>query len=249
MSEQRQSWTRAVVAGLAACALLAAVPARADSPVAGVVVSLEGHPQLKAVGSDSYKRTKINDMVHEGDTLKTGHGERVGVAFVGGAELRVNEDSVFTVQSGGSADKPTSVFTSLGDAWTRLISGHAGPGIQVRSPVAVAAVRGTEADIDVSDRMAVKVYEGHVDVMNDKGKTTLTKGQQSSVSGAGQAPAPASKMSPTDYRSWQDGVKPKDLDKSLKLLNAAADKTRTLEIIHKNKDGSQKKTRYNLEKK
>ncbi len=248
MNDTARSWSGAVLGALA-CALLAAAPARAESAVAGVVVSQEGHPTLKAAGRSDYKRMKVNDMVHEGDTIKTGHGERVGVAFVGGAELRVNEDSVFVVKSGGNAEKPTSVFTTLGDAWTRLISGHAGPGIEVRSPVAVAAVRGTEADIDVGDRMAVKVYEGHVDVMNDKGKTTLKAGQQSTVGGAGQAPAPASKMSPQDYRNWQDGVKPKDLDKSLKLLNAAATDKRTLEITHTNKDGSKKTTKYNLEKK
>ncbi|PMU97917.1 hypothetical protein C1X82_35000, partial [Pseudomonas sp. GP01-A11] len=82
-----------------------------------------------------YKRAKVNDLVREGDTLKTGHGERVGVAFTGGAELRVNEDSQFTVQNGGNAEKPASVFSALGDAWTRLVSGHGGPGIELRSPV------------------------------------------------------------------------------------------------------------------
>lgn len=247
MNDMRQPWPRA--AALVVAVLWAVAPVRAEGPVAGVVVSLEGRPQMKTAGKDAYKRVKVNDMVHEGDTLKTGKGERVGVAFVGGAELRVNEESVFTVQSGGNATKPTSVFTSFGDAWTRLLTGHGGPGIQVKSPVAVAAVRGTEADIDVSDRMAVKVYEGLVDVMNDKGKTSLRAGQQSSVSGAGQAPSAAMKMSPQDYRNWQDSIKPKDLDKALKLLNTAADKNRTLELEMKAKDGSRKKVKLNFEKK
>lgn len=247
MSDMRSSWSRAAALALAILAVV--VPVRAESPVAGVVVSLEGRPQMKVVGKDSYKRVKVNDLVHEGDKLKTGKGERVGVAFVGGAELRVNEESEFTVQSGGNATKPTSVFTAFGDAWTRLMNGHSGPGIQVKSPVAVAAVRGTEADIDVSDRMAVKVYEGLVDVMNDKGKTSLRAGQQSSVAGAGSAPSAATKMSPQDYRTWQDSIKPKDLDKALKLLNTAAEKNRTLELEMKTKEGSQKKVKLNFEKK
>lgn len=247
MSDNRKS--SLLAAALAVLAWTLPRAARAEGPVAGVVVSMEGRPQMKAAGKDSYKRLKINDLVHEGDTLKTAKSERVGVAFVGGAELRVNEDSVFTVQSGGNATKPTSVFTSFGDAWTRLMTGHGGPGIQVKSPVAVAAVRGTEADIDVGDRMSVKVYEGLVDVMNDKGKTSLRAGQQSSVAGAGQAPSAASKMSPQDYKTWQDSLKAKDLQKSLGILNAAADKNRTLELNMKTKDGSQKKVKLNFEKK
>ena len=245
MNDIRQMKT--VVFGfLAVAAAAAALPASAENPVAGVVVAVEGRPQVQIAGKEDFKRVKMNQLIHDGDTLKTEKGDRVGVAFVGGAEMRINENSVFVVQSGGGT-KPTTVYTSLGDAWTRLISGH--NGIQVRSPVAVAAVRGTEADIDVSDRMGVKVYEGLVDVMNDKGKTSLQAGQQTSVSGAGSAPAPARAMSPQDYKTWQNKISPANLDKSLGLLNQAAVRNRTLELEMKNKDGSQKKIKLNFEKK
>jgi hypothetical protein len=46
---------------------------------------------------------------------------------------------------------------------------HGKAGMQIKSPTAVAAVRGTEADVDVDNRMVVKVYEGLVDVSNDQG--------------------------------------------------------------------------------
>jgi len=249
MSEPKRMRTFAAVSAAVAWLAAAAPAARAAEPAAGVIVSVQGHPRLQAAGKTEETRAKVNDLVREGDTLKTGKGERVGVAFVGGAELRVNEESAFTVRSGGGVDKPTSVFATLGDAWTRLISGHAGPGIEVRGPAAVAAVRGTEADVEIGDRMTVKVYEGHVDVENDKGKTTLLAGQQSSVAAAGSAPAPASKMSPKDYRTWQNGVPPKDLDKSLRVLRDASEEFRRLELRMKGKDGEQKKVKLDLKKK
>lgn len=242
MNESKRTWVLAAVVALLA---LGAAPARAAA-VAGVVVSLEGRPQVQSAGKAAYRRLKLNDLVYEGDSLKTGPGEKLGVAFTAGAEMRINENSVFVVQSGGGA-KPASVMTTLGDAWARLISGHAG--FTVRSPIAVAAVRGTEADIDVGSRMDVKVYEGLVDVMNDKGKTSLKAGQQSSVAGAGVAPTVAKAMAPADYRTWQNGLKPADLNKSLSILNAAAVKNRTLELEMKQKDGSRKKVKLNFEKK
>jgi ferric-dicitrate binding protein FerR (iron transport regulator) len=233
---------------LALAALCAgAARARALTPTAGVVISVEGKPLARRAGAKSFRPVKVNDMLHEGDEVKTGRGSRVGIAFIGGAELRINENSVFTVRNGGGS-RPTSVFTRLGEAWARLISGAAQ--IEVRTPEAVCAVRGTEADVSAGGGpMLVKVYEGHVDLMNSKGRTALHAGQMSSVAGAGQAPRPASAMSPQDYGTWQNGLKAADLSKSLKLLDAAAVKTRSLELKMKDKDGKTKSIRLNFEKK
>lgn len=237
---------RALSRALTAVAVVATLAAAAAAaPVAGVVVSLEGRPESKT-GSQSYKRMKVNQIVYEGDLVKTDRGERVGIAFVGGAELRINENSVFEIQSGGGA-KPVSVKTRLGDVWTRLIGKHSG--ILIRTPAAVAAVRGTECDVNVNERVDVKVYDGHVDLTNDKGTTALRAGQQASVAGAGEAPSAAQAMAKSDYGTWQNGLQPADLNKSLELLNKAADKSRTLELEMKGKDGQSKKVKLNFEKK
>lgn len=232
---------------LAAALLLAAAGARAAAPVSGIVISLEGRPKVQPAGEKSAKRLKVNEMVREGDVVTTGAGERVGIAFVGGAELRINENSSFRMESGGGA-KPSSVYTLFGDAWTRLLHGHSG--MQVRTPTAVAAVRGTEADVDYNGGpMTVKVYEGLVDVMNDQGTTPLRAGQQTQVSGAGVAPQPARAMSPQDYGTWQNALKAKNLQKSLRLLSGVADKNRTLELEMRERDGKTKKLKINVQKK
>jgi hypothetical protein len=232
---------------LALLLIAAAAIAKAASPVAGVVISIEGKPEFKKNDAKAFKPLKLNEMLSEGDTVRTGAGTRVGVAFVGGAELRINENSSFKMESGGGA-KPTSVFTEFGNAWTRLLHGKSG--IQVRTPSAVAAVRGTEADVDQgAGPMTVKVYEGFVDVINPKGTTALRAGQQTSVAGAGSAPGAARAMSASDYGTWQNALKAKDINGSLKLLETAADKSRTLELEMKDKDGNKKKVRMHFEKK
>ncbi|HQU12962.1 MAG TPA: hypothetical protein PKV70_01820, partial [Thermodesulfobacteriota bacterium] len=48
----------------------------------------------------------------------------------------------------------------------------------------------------------------------------LKAGQQTSVSGAGSAPEPPKTMSAQDYGTWQNALKAKDLNKSLKLLES-----------------------------
>ena len=242
---------RRSVAAILALLLVGAVAvvARAETatPTAGVVTSVEGKPEVKRVGAKTSGALKLNDILNEGDTVKTGPATRVGIAFVGGAELRINENSTFKMLNGGG-DKPTSVFTALGNAWTRLLSGNAR--IEVRTPAAVCAVRGTEADVNIAGGpMTVKVYEGHVDVMNDKGTTALHAGELTQVAGSGAAPQAARAMTPQDYATWQNALKPVNLSQSLKLLNTAAVKNRTLDLKMKDRDGKEKNIRLNFEKK
>ncbi|MBI3300220.1 MAG: FecR domain-containing protein [Elusimicrobia bacterium] len=238
--------------GLAAVGCLAAAlssglaAAPAPKPVAGVVVDLRGAPTVKASADGKVSKLKLQQFVYDSDVIKTGAGERTAIAFVGGAEMRINENSEFAVESGGGS-KPTSVYTKAGQAWTRLLHGKAG--MNVRSPLAVAAVRGTEADVEVDRRMTVKVYEGLVDLQNPFGLQSLRAGMMTQVGGAGQAPDAARMMGQSDYGRWQTTLSPKDVGRALKRLQGEADKTRKLNIQFRGKDGQVKETEAILEKK
>lgn len=242
MNRTMQALIPALALGLS---LAAAPPVQARGAVAGVVIDVQGKPKVKRKDAGSYKKLKLNKFVYEGDVIKTGPSDKAAVAFVGGAELRINSNSEFVMESGGGR-KATSVFTRLGQAWTRLLHGKAG--MRVRSHVAVAAVRGTEADVDVSDRMTVKVYEGLVDLANQHGKTSLQAGQMSQVGGANMAPGAARKMQSSDFGTWQNGLVPKKLQKNLRRLQSEAEKTRTLKIKGM-KDGQPYERTFKLKKK
>jgi hypothetical protein len=241
----KRSYAMGVFAALGMLALAAAPPASAAKVVAGVVIDTQGKPEIKPVGKSSFKRLKLNKFVYEGDTIKTQDGERAAVALVGGAEVRINENSEFVMESGGGRS-PSSIATKLGQAWTRLLHGKSG--MQVKSPMAVAAVRGTEADVDVSDRMDVKVYEGMVDLTNDQGRVSLTAGMMGGVGGAGMAPSRGRRMGAGDYGTWQSGMAPQNLDKNLNRLRKKAERTRQIKLKW-SKDGTPQELNLQLEKK
>jgi hypothetical protein len=222
---------------------LGSAPVRAASEVvAGVVIVLKGAPSIKPRGASETRPLKLNQYVNEGDRLVTKTGEYASIAFIGGAEVRISERSIFVVESGGG-QTPTQLFTTIGKAWTRLLSGQAG--INIRTPTAVAAVRGTEADVESGERTTVKVYEGHVDVYNDHGKQSLTAGQMTRVASAAAAPEPPKTMTAADRQTWQDALKGQGVLKQIQRLHKEADRRRTLEL--KTRDG--KKIKLNLEKK
>jgi hypothetical protein len=210
--------------------------------VAGVVIVVKGAPVYTRAGAPAEKRLKLNQFVNEGDTIVTRAGEFVSIAFIGGAEVRISESSSFVVESGGGS-KPTQLFTKIGKAWTRLLHGYSG--INIRTPTSVAAVRGTEADVESADRTTVKVYEGLVDVYNDHGKQSLVAGQMTRVDSAASAPEAPKTMTDADRQHWQDALKGKGVEKQIKRLQKEADRRRTLEL--KTKDG--KVIKLNLEKK
>lgn len=236
------------IARLGALALLlglGSAPARAAGEVvAGVVTVLRGAPSVKRRGASDAKPMKLNQFLNEGDTIVTKTGEFVTIAFIGGAEVRISEGSTFEVRKGGGGSTATELFSSFGKAWTRLLHGHGGSNINIRTPSAVAAVRGTEADVESSDHLTVKVYEGLVDVFNDHGKQSLVAGQMTHATAAA-APEPPKTMSAADKQTWQDALKSPDAEKQIKRLQAEADRRRTLEI--KGKNG--KTIKLNLQKK
>ncbi len=219
---------------LALAAILGTAPVLfASEPVAGVIIDVKGKPQIKHKGKKKWKRVKLSNFVKQGDSIKTGPGELVAVAFVAGTEVRINENSEFIMESGGGAEE-ASIFSKLGQAFTRRL--HQGAGLNISSPLAVAAVRGTEADVSIGDRMSVKVYEGHVDLMNPHGKTSLRAGSMAAVTGMGVAPGAARQMTPSDIGAWQKDLSPKKLKKNLLRLRKAADAKRKVCVTYR-KDG------------
>jgi hypothetical protein len=222
---------------------LGSAPARAaQEVVAGVVILVKGAPSVKRRATATTKTLKLNQFVNEGDELITKEGDFASIAFIGGAEVRISENSNFKVETGGG-QKPTQLYTTIGKAWTRLLHGHSG--INIRTPTAVAAVRGTEADVESGERTTVKVYEGLVDVYNDHGKQSLVAGQMTRVASAAAAPEPPKTMSAADKQNWQDALKGQGVEKQIDRLQKEGDRRRSLEL--KTKDG--KKIKLNLEKK
>jgi len=236
----------------AAAALMAAgvlawgAPAAWCAPkISAVAVYIAGDVQVKRSGESAFAEVKVNDMLYSGDTIKTGQASRAGLVTKGGAEVRLNENSSFEISPQGKLRELLNL--AVGQLWTRML--HKMAKIDVRTPSAVCAVRGTEADIEQRNILTVKVYEGHVDVQNKLGKQELRAGQMTTVAGAGTAPEAARKMAGGEAGKWQDEVKVSDYDKFIQLLKDSASSGKTLKTSVKMPDGSVKQLEGGLKKK
>jgi ferric-dicitrate binding protein FerR (iron transport regulator) len=178
--------------------------------------------------------------MYTGDSLETGPLSQASVALRFGSEVRVNENSILQIVPGRK--ESDCLRLEMGQVWTRLL--HRNAALEVRTPAAICAIRGTEADIEQGAMLTVKVYEGHVDVRNDKGRQSLTAGQLTIVPGAGAAPAAVRPMSDSDKARWQENVKSGNVRAYLRRLEAAGKNLR----IRVRKDGKVKDVEIKVKK-
>ncbi|HNW44634.1 MAG TPA: FecR family protein [Elusimicrobiales bacterium] len=210
--------------------------------MAAVAVFVSGDAQLKSAKAKDYVELKVNDSLSAGDSIKTGAGARVSLVTKGGAEVRINENSTFDLPAKSSIREMYDL--RVGQVWSRMLTKMAK--LSVRTPAAVCAIRGTEADIEQKEILTVKVYEGHVDLDNKAGKQSLMAGQLSTVAGAG-APAAPRKMTSDEMGKWQEGIQVKDMDKYLEKMGLTpGDKDLVLKV---GEGGASKDIKIKLKKK
>lgn len=216
----------------------------ADKKVSAIVIYVKGKVEVKKAKEKEFNPLAVNDLLYAGDTIKTYSKSQASLVMKGGAEVRLNQNSTFEISEKG---KIKEIFDlTVGQLWTRML--HKRAKISVRTPAAVCAIRGTEADIEQRDLMTVKVYEGSVDVHNSAGKQKLSAGQMTTVTGANAAPESPKKMGASDIGTWQNEIDVKDIGQFVdKLGHATGDKTLKMKIQKKN--GTTKDIEIKMKKK
>lgn len=126
------------------------------------VTWLVGEATLKRAGSSLPVRVRMDCKL--GDTLVLGSASRLELRYPDNTLLRLDENSRL-VLANRSVGKPEPKLV-VGKAWANVKKiGQGGTGFGVRTPTAVAAVRGTVFLVEGgADSSRVNLYEGKVEV-------------------------------------------------------------------------------------
>jgi len=234
----------AYLAAASAFAVLSPAPARCVGKPGAIVVLVAGDVRLKPDGESEFRPMRTNDLLYVGDTIKTGPQSLASVVLRSGAEVRLNEGTIFRVYPKGSAREMSSLME--GQIWTRML--HKMARLDVSTPAAICAIRGTEADISQKGALTVKVYEGHVDVRNRFGSRALSAGEMTSVSGPRAAPSAPARMDASQPEKWQQAAGVKDIGPFLARI-APEDGGDKKVLLIVGKDGKSRSVRIRLKKK
>jgi hypothetical protein len=168
-----------------------------------------------AVGSVIVRRTdgRIEQIrgkgslpVYEGDECRT---ERASLAYIklsDGTQIAINEDTTFTIRSRTERARGLTRILKMvgGEMWMKT----AGPKqIEIETPVATAAIKGTEFNLRVTPegKSVLTVVEGVVEFGTPFGTCPIPASSQS-VGERGKRCTKPAPVNPTSAISWISGV-------------------------------------------
>ena len=146
-----------------------AAPAAAQAPSAGVVNRLEGSAVVARTATPEATPLKIRDAVYVRDLVTTGEQSRAQLLLAGKATVTIREQSSLRISEvpGGTA----TIDMTDGKLKVAAIKDRLKPGdrIEVRTPTAITAVRGTAWIVEVTKTPAgpvsrITVLDGIVEV-------------------------------------------------------------------------------------
>ncbi|AVO41202.1 tetratricopeptide repeat protein [Simplicispira suum] len=199
--------TQVALTALLACAIslpgLAAVPAGA----AAEIVSLQGQGDQRAASTPEWHPARPAQVLSAGDFVRTREAARMALLFADETQLRLHQNTVLQVKTIATAGQPvTTLRLDAGRAWTQTRR-PTGSSLQMETPAATAAIRGTDWDIRVEPdgRTLLTVLSGTVDFGNEQGRIAVGA-NEAAYAEVGKAPIKLVLGQPRDRVQWVNAL-------------------------------------------
>src|SRR5450755_4786538 len=175
--------------------------------VAAEVVDLQGSGERKPAQDASWVPARARDDLSGGAFVRTGPASKMALIFSDETQVRLNQNSLLQVKSvAGSAGATTTLRLELGRAWSQ--AKRAPDGLELESPSATAAIRGTswELEVDAAGTTTLAVLSGSVEFFNVLGSVTVAA-NEAAVAVVGRAPVRIALSNPHDRVQWVNALK------------------------------------------
>lgn len=167
---------------------LAQSPVARQGQAAGSIVAAKGGEELRFVKAGDWQPAEVRQDLLDGDSLRTNAIGNLAILFADRTQIRVGRNSTLTVRDvAASGSGTTQLDLQAGNVWARAARG--GSGVDIKTPAAVAAIRGTDwsLTVDGSGKTSLVVLEGVVELRNAQGSVTVNQGE-GAVASIGSAP-------------------------------------------------------------
>ena len=190
---------RVLVIGFIFWPLLTRVQSRAAGEAA-VVVEMETVVEVQAGGA-GWKPARAGLSLGIGDRLRTGEFSRAAVRFTDLSMLRVDELTTIEISPPKHAGGKQTLDLKRGG--TYFFNRDKAQEIEIRTPAANGALRGTEFELRVASngRTRLTMFEGEVDLGNAHGRVRLRSGEQAEVE-VGRAPHKTAVIEAINIIQW-----------------------------------------------
>lgn len=178
------------------------VQAQVAENAAAEVISKTGEGEWRENITQTWTEATVSQQLVEGSHIRTGSRSKMGLLFRDQSQMRLNQNSLLIVRdvlddSGNS----TRFRLDQGRAWIK--SKNIPDKLIMETPSAVAAIRGTdwEIDVDAAGRTVLTVLHGQVALSNALGSVIVNPNQQG-VAEIGVAPIILQITNPKNRIQW-----------------------------------------------
>lgn len=201
---------RAVVTALLAPAFaFAPLPAIAALPpgAAAEILSVQGAGDQRPASAPDWRPARQAQALAAGDFVRTRESARMALVFADETQLRLHQNTVLQVKAvAAPGQNTTTLRLEAGRAWTQTRRPPGSP-LQLETPAATAAIRGTDWDISVEPdgRTLLTVLSGTVEFGNAQGQVSVGP-NEAAVAEVGKAPVKMLLAQPRDRVQWVNAL-------------------------------------------
>jgi len=188
----------------------------ADAKAAvGTVVVKQGQVEIMKGGQSEWDKVAKGMLIFEGDRIRTRELSTAAILLQDGSmtKLAANTDLMIPVKTG---DKKNRVKLLLGRLWAKISKQNSD--LEIETPSAVAAIKGTQLDLAVTETGEVEltVWDGMIRFFNSQGEVLVRASQRSRVQG-GKAPSQPVAVNLGTLDQWFESVVEVPAAKSVKV--------------------------------
>ena len=174
---------------------------------AAEIIDLQGQGDQRTASAAEWRPARQAQMLSAGDFVRTRDAARMALVFADETQLRLHQNTVLQVKTIATAGQPvTTLRLDAGRAWTQTRR-PAGSPLQMETPAATAAIRGTDWHISVEPdgRTLLTVLSGTVDFGNDQGRIAVGA-SEAAYAEVGKAPVKLVLGQPRDRVQWVNAL-------------------------------------------
>ena len=159
----------------------------AKPPTACVLLAVEGTAEVLPADSTTWKAVRAGQILNPGDHIRTGAHSRATIRLSDLSVMRASELMTMEILPPSPSGGQTTLNFTSGRGY--FLSREKPHDFQLRTLSAVAAIRGTEFNLEVTESGStiLTLIDGAVNLSNEQGALALAPGQQGTVE-PGQAP-------------------------------------------------------------
>ncbi len=166
------------------------------------VVSIDGKGEFREARQTSWQTAKVKQALAASQFLRTGDSSKIAILFADKTQMRIGPNSMFQLEAPSSSkDTRTTIDLKQGRAWMQ--TKQAAGGVVVKTPTALAAIRGTdwELRVEADGKTTLTVLSGAVDFSNEMGRVDVGANEQA-VAEVGKAPIKSSVINSSERIQW-----------------------------------------------